>query len=438
MEQDLLKQAQQAVDLAKKSGANDAVANIRDNNSAEYTYRNGQIEEVKQNTSRGLSLQIYADGRYSTHQTTDFRPETMTQFVTDAVALTKHLSQDPYRVIPDASLYKNRSDIDLDNNDPTVKDLPREVCLDWLKKMDDVTHTDERVISASGYVWYGWNTSARVSSNGFSGIHSSTSVGYGVSVTLKEGEHGRPEASRIVRGCHLSDLPSPNQVAQEGLDRVLSRLGSVKGKSIKSTMVIDPEAGGRILGAMNNALQAQSIQQNRSFLAEKQNTQIAPSFLTITDNPLQKRGLGSRLFDGEGISSKQMPIIKNGVLKNYYVDTYYGRKLNWQPTTGYASNLTFDLGDKNLTQLIADVSQGFYVTSWLGGNADATTGDFSFGFRGHQIENGQLSQPVSEMNVTGNLLTLLNGLVAIGNDPNPYSSTQTPTLVFENVEFSGK
>jgi PmbA protein len=438
MEQDLHTQAQQAVSLAKQSGTENAIASVGDENSTEYTYRDGKIEEVKQSTSRGLSLQLYVNGRYSTHQTTDLRPETIAQFTTDAVALTKHLSQDPYRVIPDPALYEDRPTLNLENNDPTVRDLPREVCLDWLKKMDSVTHTDERVVSASGYVWYGWNTSVRVSSNGFSGTRSGTSIGYGVSVTLKEGEHGRPEASRIVRSRHLSDLPSHEQIAQEGLDRVLSRLDSTKAHSVKSTLIVDPEAGGRIFGSIIGALQAQTVQQNRSFLADKNNTQIANPILTLIDDPLQVRGLASRHYDGEGISARQLPMIENGILKNFYVDTYYGRKLGWQPTTGSSSNLTFAKGDKNLAQLITDVSQGFYVTSWLGGNADSTTGDFSFGFRGHQIENGQLTTPVSEMNVTGNFLTLLNSLIAVGNDPNPYTSMQTPTLVFENVEFSGK
>ena len=438
MEQDLQKQAQQAIDLAKQAGAEDAIAKVSDDNSTEYTYRDGNIEEVKQNASRGLSLQIYANGRYSTHQTTDLRPQTLSQFVTDAVALTQHLSQDPHRIIPAPALYQNRPTINLENNDPTVRDLPREVCLDWLKKMDTVTHADERVMSATGYVWYGWNTSARVSSNGFLGTQSGTTMGYGASVTLKEGEHGRPEASRFVYNPHLSDLPEPEQVAQESLDRVIARLGSIKANSARSTMVVDPEAGGRIFGSILSALQAHAVQQNRSFLADKSNTQIATPLLTLTDDPLLPRGLGSRHYDSEGISSNKLPLIENGQLKNFYVDTYYGRKLGWQPTTGRSSNTTFALGNKNLAELITDVSQGFYVTSWLGGNADSTTGDFSFGFRGHQIQNGQLTTPVSEMNVTGNFLTLLNGLIAVGNDPTPYSSMQTPTLVFENVEFSGK
>ena len=438
MKNELLRRAEQAVDQARKAGANDAVARVRDENSTEYSYRDGNIEQVQQSASRGLSIQLYVDGRYSTHQTTDLRPDSIARFVEDAVALTRHLAEDPYRAIPDPALYENRPDIDLQSDDPTIRDLPREACIDWLKTMDAITHADSRVVSATADVYYGWRTSARASSNGFRGIQRGTSVGYGASVTLKEGAHGRPEDHRYVWARHLSDLPDPEAVAREGLDRALSRLGSEKVPSTRATLVVDPEAGGRLIGTVWGALQARSIQQNRSFLAAKKDAQIASSLLTVTDDPLQVRGPASRHYDGEGISAKRVPIIDQGVLQTYYIDTYYGRKLGWQPTMGTSSNLVFAPGDKDLNALIADVADGFHVTSWLGGNADATTGDFSYGFRGFRIANGKKTGAVSEMNIAGNFLDLLQNLVAVGNDPNAYSSMQTPTLVFDKVAFSGK
>ena len=438
MERELLRRAEQAVDQARKAGARDAVARVRDENSTEYSYRDGNIEQVQQSASRGMGIQLYVDGRYSTHQTTDLRPESVARFIADAVALTRHLAEDPYRVIPDSALYENRPDIDLQSDDPTIRDLPREACVDWLKAMDAIAHADDRVVSATAAVYSGWHTSARASSNGFSGAQRGTSIGYGASVTLKEGAHGRPEDHRYVRARHLSDLPDPQTVAAEGLARALSRLGSEKVPSARATMVVDPEAGGRLIGAIWGALQARNIQQNRSFLADEKGAQIAGSLLSVTDDPLLVRGLASRHYDGEGISAKRVPIIDRGVLQTYYIDAYYGRKLGWQPTTGTSSNLVFAPGDKDLKGLIADVADGFHVTSWLGGNADATTGDFSYGFRGFRIANGGKTGPVSEMNIAGNFLDLLQNLVAVGNDPNLYSSMRTPTLVFENVAFSGK
>ena len=202
MERELLQQAEQAVEQARRAGANDAIARVRDENSTEYTYRDGNIEQVQQSATRGLSIQLYVDGRYSTHQTSDLRAASVARFIEDAVALTQHLAEDPHRVIPDAALYANRPDNDLQSDDAMVRDLPREACIDWLKKMDAVTHTDDRVVSATADVYYGWHTAARVSSNGFSGMQSGTSIGYGASVTLKEGAHGRPEDHRYVRAHH--------------------------------------------------------------------------------------------------------------------------------------------------------------------------------------------------------------------------------------------
>jgi PmbA protein len=202
-------------------------------------------------------------------------------------------------------------------------------------------------------------------------------------------------------------------------------------------MVLHPRAAGSIVGRLLGPLTGGSLQQGRSFWANLVDKEVVSPLLTIVDNPLLVRGLSSRPFDGEGISAKELPIIEKGVLKNYYIDTYYGKKLGLAPTTGSPSNRVLGLGEKDLDGLISDLPEGILITSWLGGNSDGATGDFSLGVRGHLIEDGQIGAPVSEMNVTGNLLTLFQALVAVGNDPWKYSPLKAPTLVFEDVNFSG-
>jgi PmbA protein len=188
-----------------------------------------------------------------------------------------------------------------------------------------------------------------------------------------------------------------------------------------------------LLGSAN----ARSVQQGRSFWAPLLGEEAFSRKLTIVDDPLIVRGLASRHYDNEGISSKKLPIVENGVVKNIYVDTYYGRKSEMAPTTGTPSNRVVELGSQSLDELLGEVGTGVYVTSWLGGNADRTTGDFSLGLRGHMIENGNVGRPVGEMNVTGNLRDLFTRLELVGNDPYPYSSTLAPSLVFADVDFSG-
>jgi PmbA protein len=179
------------------------------------------------------------------------------------------------------------------------------------------------------------------------------------------------------------------------------------------------------------------IQQQRSFWAGRLGQRIASDKLTLTDEPLLVGGLGSRWFDGEGISARPLPLVERGIARNVYVDTYYGKKAGMTPTTGSASNVVVAPGDKDRDAWITEVGSGVLVTSWLGGNSDPTTGDFSFGMRGHLVEGGRIGAPVGEMNVTGNLVTLFEHLRGVGNDPWPYSSLLAPTLVFDEVDFSG-
>ncbi len=226
-------------------------------------------------------------------------------------------------------------------------------------------------------------------------------------------------------------------IANTALDRAVVRLDSDKGPTLKSTMIVDARVASGLISRLMGSANARSVQQDRSFWADLIGKQAFSPKLTIIDDPLVVRGLASRHYDSEGISAKVLPIVEEGVARNIYVDTYYGRKADMAPTTGSPSNRRVGLGDKTLSELMSDVDEGVYVTSWLGGNADGTTGDFSLGLRGHMIEKGEIGRPVSEMNVTGNLRDLFMRLDAVGNDPYPYSTTLAPTLVFSDVDFSG-
>ena len=130
-------------------------------------------------------------------------------------------------------------------------------------------------------------------------------------------------------------------------------------------------------------------------------------------------------------------MIENGTLNMYLIDTYIANKMKIEPTISSLSIPVLKPGNKNLEQLIADIDKGILVTGFNGGNSNSTTGDFSYGIEGFLIENGKRTQPISEMNVTGNMLALWSSLAAIGNDPRPNSSWQIPSLVFEGVDFSG-
>ncbi|MCH9693414.1 MAG: TldD/PmbA family protein [Gammaproteobacteria bacterium] len=437
MPADLTSKAQQAVELAKGAGAAEASASITQSRDVTFEYRDGALEKVKDTKSQGLGIRIYADGRYSSHQTTDLSASRLKSFIAEAVAITKALEPDEFRRITPAELFANQPGDDLDLVDASIAALNRDRRLQWCEAIDAVATDHERVISATAGVYDGSSQSASVSSNGFSGSSESTYCWYGSNITLRDQGDKRASDGYYVGGQHVADLPDAANVAATGLERALSRLNSEKGPTVKTTMLVDSRVAGSLIRRLLGPANARRVQQGQSYWADLVGEQAFSDKLTIIDNPLIKRGFGSRHFDSEGISAKVIPIVENGVVKNLYVDTYYGRKADMQPTTGSASNRVIGTGEKSLQELMADVGDGVYVTSWLGGNADNTTGDFSLGIRGHMIENGEIGRPVGEMNVTGNLRDLFSRLDATGNDVYPYSSTLSPSLVFSDVDFSG-
>jgi len=437
MSAELQQRAVQGVELAKHAGADDAWVTTGQSRDVEFEYRDGALEKVKDTTSRSLAVQIYANGRYSSHQTTDLHPDRLKGFVREAVAITRALEPDEFRRITPAELFADRPGHDLDLIDTTVATLDREQRMAWCHALDEAAREHERVISATAGVYDGTLLSASASSNGFVGSQQSTYCWFGSEVTLKDQGDRRAEDWFYAGAAHVADLPDAASVGRICLERALSRLDSEKGPTVKTDMVVDARAAASLIGRLTRPANARSVQQGRSFWTPLVGTQAFSEKLTLIDDPLIKRGLASRHFDNEGISARALPIIDKGVVKNIYVDTYYGRKGGMQPTTGEPSNRRIAPGEHSLPQLLAEVGDGVYVTSWLGGNADGTTGDFSLGLRGHMIENGQIGRPVGEMNVTGNLRELFGRLELLGNDPYPYSTTLSPSLVFADVDFSG-
>lgn len=437
MSAELKERAAQAVELAKKAGAQDAWSTASQSRDVQFEYRDGSLEKVKDTTSQNLGIRIYAGGRYSSHSTTDLSPDRLQDFITEAVAITGALEPDEYRRITPESLFTDRPTDDLDLVDTSVQALDREQRMAWCRALDEVAHQNERVISATSGVYDGTQRSASASSNGFLDEQQSTYCWFGAEVTLRDRGDKRAEDAFYAGGAHVVDLPDPEKVGTIALERTLSRLDTEKGPTVKASMVVDSRAAASLIGRLLGSANARSVQQGRSFWAPLLGEEAFSKELTIIDDPLIKRGLASRHYDNEGISSRVLPIVENGVVRNIYVDTYYGRKGDMTPTTGSPSNRVVKLGSQSLEQLLGEAGTGVYVTSWLGGNADSTTGDFSLGLRGHMIEDGKIGRPVGEMNVTGNLRDLFTRLELVGNDPYPYSSTLAPSLVFADVDFSG-
>lgn len=432
----LIEQAAAAVEAAKAAGAADVWASAGRSRSVDCSVREGKVEKVAEATTQKLSLQVWVDGKYSSHSTTDLRPEEVARFAREAVALTRFLEPDPHRLIPDPKLFEGRADVDLGVFDDGIAGLTQAdreaLCLAQNEQL--IGKTD--VVSATSGTNDGLNESASVSSNGFEGTHRNTWMWLGSSLTMKDGEKLN-EAGMWGGGPNRHQAPDAKAIADEAMSWALARKGSRKGPTRKGRMVVHPRSAGSLVHRLLASANGRSVQQGTSVWADKLGKKVVSDKLVVTDDPLLVGGHSSRLFDGEGIAARRMPLLEGGALQALYLNTYYARKLGVDPTTGGPSNRIVTPGERDLDAIIADMDDAVLVTSWLGGNADGTTGDFSLGMRGHLVKNGEIGEAIGEMNVTGNLLALFSALDEVGSDPWPYSSLQVPTLVFDGVDFSG-
>lgn len=421
-----------------KQGANEAAVSMSNQRQVDVEFRDKKLDKLKESTQNSLTLDIYYDHRFSSHSTNDLKKETLEKFIKEAVAATKYLAKDKYRELPDPKYYPQKTTKDLKLLDKTYEKVQSESRVQTAKEIEEIAmaESDKIISTTSGYSDIYYET-VRVHSNGFTGETKGTQFWAGAEVTVKDGEKGRPSDWYWGGSRFLMDLPKPEKLGKEAVHRALRKIGQKKIESGKYPMIVENRSGGRLFGMLQGPLGGRALQQKSSYLEGMLNKKIASEILTMIDDPFIERGLGSRFYDGDGLAAKKRAIIENGILKNYYIGNYYGKKLGIEPTSGSSSNVVFNYGKKSLEEIIKEIPKGILVTGFIGGNSNSTTGDFSFGIVGQLIENGQITGAVNEMNISGNGKDFWNKLVVVGNDPYPYSSRRIPTLLFEDINFSG-
>jgi PmbA protein len=428
--------AKWAMSHALENGAQQVSVSISNNRSSSVDVREEKIDKLEQAIESSLSIRLYVDKKYSMHSTNRLNKEELVQFINEAIAGTRYLSEDEFRTLPEPALYYKGQGKDLNTLDKNFDKYDPQEKIDLAFRAEkEVLGKDERIISVSAGYYDGMSERVMVTSNGFEGDTANSYYGLNASVSVMGGD-ARPESGWGESAIFFESLEKSG-IGEEALQRALKKIGQGKVESGKMSMIVENRMVSRIFSPLISALNGSAIQQKNSFLVDKLGEKVFSGKLTITDDPFIPSGRGSRLFDNEGLATKKRPVFEGGVVRNYLIDTYYGKKLNMQPTSGSTTNLVFSSGSKDLNDLIEMVEKGILVTGFNGGNCNGSTGDFSYGIDGFLIENGKIIKPVSEMNITGNMMDLWSGIGELGNDVYKNTSWLTPSILFTGIDFSG-
>ncbi len=439
MNQELKDIASWSLQTAKAEGAAGCRVSINSERFIEISYRDRKPENIKEASTRELYIEVFVNQRYSGQSTSDLRQEALKSFIHNAVATTRLLAEDAYRTLPDPKYYQGRSALDLNILDSDyIKTTPHD--RHALVKTIEESALDkggDKVISVTATQNDSHSESVVLTSNGFEGAIESTSYWAGAQMTIQDKGNRRPNGYNYVVAISKKDFPSAEKIGTVAAQRTLALLGAKKIKTETLPIIVENRVASSLLNGFLAGMYARNIQQKRSFLADQKGKKIGSDKFTLIDHPLFKSGLGSRLFDDDGFAAKKRIMVEDGVLKDFYIDWYYSRKLGWEPTSGNPSNLFIPPGKRSVEKIMKDLGRGILITGFLGGNSNSTTGDTSMGISGTLFEKGELVQPVSEMNIADNHLKFWHKLTEVANDPWIYSSRRMPSLVFTDVVVSG-
>ena len=399
---------------------------------------NGELDKTSHCLDRSLSINLIVDGRFGSFSTN--RIEDTDSFLDKAIEKVRMLAQDQYRNLPapERTATDALSGTELSLCDPDYPNTDADRRIETALKASIFKSRPEGLVSEEAEYSETLSDTLILDSQGLYCRHTETGFDYGVEMTVEDKQGNKFSGYWWDASVWRNKLDT-SVICPKALERARAQMNPRPFKSGKYNMVIDSEVASRVVSPVLSALSAYAVQQNNSFLTGKVGQKVFPDGLTIIDDCRIAGQSGSRLFDSEGVATKTVPIIENGVVKQYFINTYMSGKMGMGPTLESAIRPRvkgWPQPGLDRQRILEMCGSGILVTGFNGGNSNSSTGDFSYGIEGFAFEDGKILHPVREMLITGNFLTLWNNLTAAGEDARSCMSKLIPTLAFSNVDFS--
>jgi PmbA protein len=435
---------QDLIARAKKSGADTADALMVESTMLGASVRLGKVESTERSETQDLGLRVMVGKRQAVVSTTDTSAKALDPLVERVVAMAKVAPEDPYCGLADsAQLATSLPDLELDDG----SDLGADVQIARAQQAEEAALAIDGVTNSGGAgSSFGRAAVTLATSDGFTGHYSGTNHSFSCSVLAGEGTAMERDYDYST-ARHLGDLEDPAQIGRQAGEKAVRRLNPQKVKSCQVPIIYDPRVSGGLVGHFAGAISGASVARGTSFLKDAMGEAVFGPNICITDDPLKKRGRGSKPFDGEGVATGPLTLIDGGRLTTWLLDCSTAKQLglasNGRAARGTGgtpspstTNLTLEPGMLSPDELIADIKSGFYVTEMIGMGVNGITGDYSRGASGFWIEDGKLTFPVSEVTVAGNLKDMFAELTP-ANDLVFRAATNAPTVRIEGMTVAG-
>ena len=434
---------------AMKAGVDEAEAYLASSREFELEVRNGDVETVKQSTTKGIGLTVFKDKRLGFSYTSDLSAESLEEFTKRTIQLADVADPKPWNGLPDYRQEAKQKNLDL--WDPSIFEIGNETKIATAKKVEKIALAyDKRITKSYGASFSDAESETIiVNSKGISRSCKTTSVGFGASVIAGEGSTMQSGGWSSYKR-HFKDLEDIESVANKAGKRAVEKLGAKPVATTKVPVVFDHYGAGAFWYGLLFAMDGDSVFKKTTFLTDYLGKPVASKLITITDNPTIPRHTGSIPFDGEGKITKENTLVADGALKMFIYDSITARKAGITVNTitrrgGYKStaygsflNIVVKNGNISREKIIEGIEDGFYVTGLRGIGTDIPTGNFSVGASGFWIKSGEIAFPVDGVTLGGNTAEILKNIELVADDLDMRGSLNSPSFKVAELAVGGR
>ena len=433
---------------AKDLGATEADLLVAEGDSVSVQVRMSEVDRLSKAREKVLGIRVFFGKRSASSSTSDFSKASLDRLVSDTCSLARAVVEDETSGLPGPDqMVVDIPDMDMKDD----RQLAVDEEIDLAKRTEQSAFSaDPRITNSEGAECSaGYGSILLANSHGFVGSYASSSYSLSMSPIALDSQNGGMQRDywySVKRKFH--ELDSPESIGQEAARRTVRRLGSRPITTQEVPVIFDPETAKSLLGHISSAVSGYSLYKGASFLLGQLGKSIASELVTVIDDGRLAGGLGSRPFDGEGLATRKTLVIDRGMLSSYLLDTYSGRKLGMastgnasrsvgeNPTVG-ATNLFLSPGSYSPDEILKSMKRGLYVTDLIGFGVNLVTGDYSRGAAGFWVENGELTHPVEEVTIAGNLQQILKDIEMVGNDLEFRGRVASPTVKIRKMMVAG-
>tara|TARA_B000000565_G_scaffold247183_1_gene216407 strand:- start:688 stop:2004 length:1317 start_codon:yes stop_codon:yes gene_type:complete len=431
----LEKKASYCLDLAKKLGATEASVIVSNSISETVNFRNKKLDESNRSDNLSIDITTYVGKKKSSISSSNLLNENLNILLEKCIETTKNTPEDEFNSLPDRDLLaKEVKDLNL-YDDTNLKNDHK---IDYLKKLEASAAFNKKIINTESSFTQNKSNFILANSEDFCDGYKTSSF-TASSVTVAKDENSMERDYEYSSKCHLEDLEDAEKLGKLAADQTIRKLSPKKIGSEKISIIFDKRIAKGMLSAFASAISSSAISRGTSFLKDKINQKIFADSINVFDKPDILKGLGSRSFDNEGVKTDTLKLVDNGILKNYLIDTYNGKKLSLKSNgrCGGASNLYFENGRMSYKDLLNSSSKSLYITETIGHGSNIVTGDYSVGATGFLVENGEFKYPINEITIAGNFKDMFQN-ITLANDLDFKYSTNSPTMMIEGMVVAGK